>query len=155
MLAYTPLPPLFEQGISVALTSGEYFQQCSDGTILMGGCNTVAPGEDKGIWEMVPSPVVQTALEAVLSQLFPDLNSLRVSQRWAGLLDYTTDWLPIVDRLPTIPRAFVICGLSGHGMPFGMHFGRLLAEAVSRDQLPEALAPYRLKRPTLRSWDRM
>lgn len=154
MLAYAPLPPLFSQGISATVTSGEYFQQLPGGSLLIGGCNTVAPGEDKGIWEMTPSSVVQTAIEAVLPQLFPDLTQLQVIERWAGLLDYTTDWHPIVSRLPGMPRILVVCGLSGHGMPFGMRFGSLIAEAVMSGQTPEALAPYRLDRPTLQVWDR-
>lgn len=155
MLAYAPLPPIFEHGISATITSGEYFQQMPDGTIVIGGCNTVAPREDRWVWEMMPSPVVQTAIEDVLPQLFPDLAQLQVVLRWGGLLDYTTDWHPIVDRLPTNSRTFVVCGLSGHGMPFGLRFGSLLAEAVSSGHLPDALQPYRLGRPTLQPWDRM
>jgi gamma-glutamylputrescine oxidase len=153
MLAYAPMPHFFEQGISATVTSGEYFQQISDGTILIGGCNTVAAEEDKGVWEMRPSPVVQTAIESVLPQLFPDLARLQVTQRWAGLLDYTTDWHPIVDRLPASSRVLVVCGLSGHGMPFGMRFGHLLADTVSSGKLSEALLPYRLARPTLQAWE--
>jgi gamma-glutamylputrescine oxidase len=134
------------------MTDGEYFQQTPDGTILIGGCNTVAPGEDIGVWEMTPLPVVQTAIEAVLPRLFPTLAPLRVVQRWAGLLDYTTDRHPIVDRLPSMPQVLFVCGLSGHGMPFGLRFGQLLTEAVMRETLPSALKPYRLDRPTLQKW---
>ncbi len=155
MLAYAPLPPVFSLGISAAVTSGEYFQQTPDGSILIGGCHTVAPGEDRGVQDMTPLPAVQTALEAVLPRLFPVLApSLQVIQRWAGLLDYTTDRHPIVDFVPTMPRVLVVCGLSGHGMPFGLRFGQLLTEAVARGTLPETLKPYRLDRPTLKKWGR-
>jgi gamma-glutamylputrescine oxidase len=152
MLAYAPVPPVFSHGMSADITAGEYFQQTPDGTILIGGCNTVAPGEDMGVWEMTPLPVVQTAIEAVLPRLFPTLAPLRIIQRWAGLLDYTTDSHPIVDCLPTTPRVLIVCGFSGHGMPFGLRFGQLLAEAVVSGMLPSALKPYRLDRPTLKKW---
>lgn len=152
MLAYAPLPSVFSHGIAADITSGEYFQQAPDGPILIGGCNTVAPGNDCGMWEMVPSPVVQTALEAVLPRLFPDLTSLQVTRRWAGLLDYTTDSHPIVDTLPTMPQVLVVCGLSGHGMPFGLRFGQLLTEAVVHGALPSELKAYRLDRPSLQKW---
>ena len=155
MLAYAPVPPLFSPGISACITCGEYFQQLPDGVILIGGCHTVAPGSDIGIHEMVPLPVVQAALETALPRLFPTLAPLlHVTQRWAGLLDYTTDNHPIVDCLPAMPHVFIVCGLSGHGMPFGMRFGQLLAEAVVSGMMPTALRPYRLDRPTLKKWTR-
>jgi gamma-glutamylputrescine oxidase len=152
MLAYAPLPPVFSQGISAEVVAGEYFQQTMDGAILIGGCNTVAPGEDRGVWEMTPLPVVQAAIEEVLPRLFPQLAPLRVVERWAGLLDYTTDSQPIVDALPTIPHVFILCGFSGHGMPFGLRFGQAVTEAVVRGAVPAALKPYRLERPTLKKW---
>lgn len=54
MLAYAPLPPVFSHGMLVHATAGEYFQQTPNGTILIGGCNTVAPRGDRGVWEMSP-----------------------------------------------------------------------------------------------------
>ena len=152
MLAYAPIPPVFSTGISARVTAGEYFQQTPDGTILIGGCNTVAPEEDMGIWEMTPLPVVQSAIEAVLPRLFPALAPLSVIERWAGLLDCTTDSHPIVDTMPTMPRVLVVCGFSGHGMPFGLRFGQLITEAVMSGTLPLALKPYQLDRPTLKRW---
>jgi gamma-glutamylputrescine oxidase len=153
MLAYAPLPPVFSHGISADIVAGEYFQQTPDGSILIGGCNTVAPGEDIGVWEMTPLPVVQTAIETVLPRLFPALAPLQVVQRWAGLLDCTTDRHPIVDAASTIPHVLVVCGLSGHGMPFGLRFGQLVSDAVVNGALPSVLKPYQLDRPTLKKWD--
>jgi gamma-glutamylputrescine oxidase len=152
MLAYAPLPPVFSQSISADIMAGEYFQQTPDGTILIGGCNTAAPGEDRGVWETVPLPVVQRAIETILPRLFPSLGPLQVVQRWAGLLDCTTDRHPIVDYAPMQSRVLVVCGLSGHGMPFGLRFGQLLSEAVVHGTLPPALKPYRLDRPTVHQW---
>ncbi len=149
MLAYAPLPPVFSAGISA---SEEYIQQIPDGTILIGGCHTVAPGEDRGVWETTPLPVVQTAIEAVLPQLFPTLTPLQVVQRWAGLLDCTTDSHPIADRLPSMPHVLIVCGFSGHGMYFGLRFGQLLTEAVVSGTLPATLKPYQLNRPSLKKW---
>lgn len=153
MLAYAPIAPVFSHALSADILAGEYFQQTPDGTILIGGCNTVAPGEDMGVWEMTTLPVVQNAIEAVLPRLFPSLSPLlQVVERWAGLLDCTTDRHPVVDRTPTMPQVLFVCGFSGHGMPFGLRFGQLLTEAVMSGTLPSALKPYRLERPTLKPW---
>lgn len=152
MLSYVPVAPVFTIGISAAVTADEYWQQTPDGTILIGGCGSVAPNEDVGIWENSPTQVVQDAIEQILPRLFPALASMQVAQRWAGLLDYTTDNHPIVDRVPDMPNVFFLCGFSGHGMPYGMRFGQLLAEAVQNGELSPALQPFRLDRPTLRKW---
>jgi glycine/D-amino acid oxidase-like deaminating enzyme len=150
VLAYAPTAPVFASGMSVALTpTGEYWQQAPDGTIVLGGCRAVAPGSDIGVCESAPTPEVQTALEQILPRLFPSLVGLRVARRWAELMAFTTDYLPIVDRAPSLEHAWVVGGFCGHGMPFGMRLGQLLAEAALSGVAPAALASFRLDRPTL------
>jgi glycine/D-amino acid oxidase-like deaminating enzyme len=150
MLAYAPIEPVFPTGVTADVVAGEYWQQTRDGTILIGGCGSVAPGEDIGIWESQATMVVQEAIEQILPRLFPSLSHLQVVRRWAGLMGSTSDSHPIVDRAPNMPGVFVVGGFSGHGMPFGLCFGQLLATAVISGALPSAFEPYRLNRPTLK-----
>jgi glycine/D-amino acid oxidase-like deaminating enzyme len=97
-LAFAPAPAIFAHGMGAALTpTGEYWQQAPDGTIVLGGCRAVAPGQDVGIRDSRPTPEVQTALEQALPQLFPALVGLRVARRWAGPMAFTADYLPIAD----------------------------------------------------------
>ena len=152
MLAYAPVKPVFATGLSATVTTDEYWQQTPDGVILIGGCGSVAPNEDMGIWESVPTAIVQQAIERVLPRLFPYFTPPQVIRRWAGLLDYTTDSHPIVDRVPGMDHVFFVAGFSGHGMPYGMRFGQLLAQAVHSSDLPSALRPFRLDRPSLKKW---
>jgi gamma-glutamylputrescine oxidase len=150
-LAYAPVEPIFTTAVFAALTATEeYWQQTPDGSIVLGGCRALAPGRDMGVWEAVPTPDVQEALEQILPRLFPQLPRLQVVQRWAGLMDFTPDCIPIVDRVPGIEHAWFVAGLSGHGMPFSMLIGRMLAEAVQTEKLPAALWPLRFGRETLR-----
>ena len=152
MLAYASLPPVFSMGISAHIEAGEYWQQTPDGTILIGGCNTVAPRGDLGVWETQPTMIVQEAIEQILPRLFPSLAPLQVVQRWAGTLGCTTDRQPIVDWVPGLSHVCFVGGFTGHGMPFGMRFGQLLAETVMREIMPAELKPYRRDRPTLKMW---
>ena len=69
--------------------------------------------------------------------------------RWAGLMAFTADYLPVTDRAPALPGAWVTGGFCGHGMPFGMRLGQLLAEAAATGARPAELAPLRIDRPTL------
>ena len=150
VLAYAPMPPVFPLGLGAAVTpTGEYWQQTPDGSIVLGGCRADAPGLDVGVREGVPTPEVQARLEQVLPRLFPRLEGLRVARRWAGLMAFTADYLPVADRAPDLPGVWVTGGFCGHGMPFGMRLGQLLAEAATTGAAPAELAPLRLDRPTL------
>jgi gamma-glutamylputrescine oxidase len=150
VLAYHPIPPLFQTALSVDTALGEYSQQALDGTIILGGCRAIAQGHDIGVRASEPTADVQAALEEVFPQLFPRLTGLQVAQRWAGLMAFTRDHLPVADRAPGLPNAWVVGGFCGHGMPFGMRFGQLLAEAVASKTAPAALAPFRIERASLK-----
>jgi glycine/D-amino acid oxidase-like deaminating enzyme len=151
-LAFAPLPPIFAHGMGAALTpTGEYWQQTPDGTIVLGGCRAVAPGQDVGIRDSWPTPEVQAALEQALPSLFPRLAELRVARRWAGLMAFTADYVPIADRAPDLPNTWVVGGFCGHGMPFGMRLGQLLAQAAASGAPPARLAPFRIERITLQT----
>jgi glycine/D-amino acid oxidase-like deaminating enzyme len=154
MLAYAPIAPIFDTGISVDIVDGEYLHQTPSGSILVGGCGILASNAGVGIWESVPLPPVQEALERIVPRIFPALTpQLHVTQRWAGLMGCTTDLHPIVDYAPSHPGVLFVGGFSGHGMPFGLRFGQLLSEAALSGELPAALWPFRLDRPSLGRWD--
>lgn len=152
VLAYAPVPPVFATAVFTSITeTEEYWQQTLDGSIVLGGCRALAPGRDVAVWEQTPTPEVQQGLEQIFPRLFPQFTDLHVAQRWAGLMAFTPDRIPIIDRVPGLANAWFIGGLSGHGMPFGMLIGQMLAEAVQTGQTPERLWPFRFARETLRA----
>ncbi|HLU35150.1 MAG TPA: FAD-dependent oxidoreductase, partial [Thermomicrobiales bacterium] len=79
----------------------------------------------------------------------PDLAGLRVARRWAGLMAFTSDYVPVADAAPEMPNVWVGGGFCGHGMPFGPRIGQLLADAAMSGQTPEALHPFRANRESL------
>ena len=152
MLSYAPMPDVFPGAMSASLSSTEeYWQQRADGTFLLGGCRDVAPNADRQVMQSIPTPEVQTALEGVFPRLFPHLKPLRVQQRWAGLMAFTPDLLPIADQVADLPGVWVVGGFSGHGMPFSMQLSQLLAEAITTGRSPSGLDFFRQDRPTLRT----
>lgn len=151
-LAYEPIAPVFRTGCSAELTpTGEYWHQTAAGTIVIGGCRTAAADHDVGMRPQTASTEVQAAIETILPRLFPQLPPLRVARRWAGMMAFTPDYTPIVDRVPELPGAWAVGGFSGHGMPFGMVLGRALAHSVLEDAPVPLLAPFGLGRASLRS----
>ncbi|GAB4443631.1 MAG: FAD-binding oxidoreductase [Chloroflexi bacterium OHK40] len=149
-LATAPRAPALSCGFGASLTpTGEYGQQTATGAVVFGGCRAVAPSRDVGARTLVPSAEVQAALDAALGRLFPALAGAPVARRWAGLMAFTSDYLPIAGADPTLPGLWYSGGFCGHGMPFAMPFGRLLADAALSGVAPSALAPFRRDRPTL------
>jgi len=150
IIAYDPWSPVFSSGVGASVSAtGEYWQQTPDGSIVIGGCRADAPNGDVGVRDMVPTPDVTGAIEAVLPRLFPELSGLKVARRWAGLMAFTSDYLPVADAVPGMPGVWVTGGFCGHGMPFGPRIGQLLAEAAVTGSTPSALTPLRIDRPTL------
>ncbi len=151
ILSYAPVPSVFTTGVGASVTpTGEYWQQTPDGAIVIGGCRADAPGADVGVRDMVPTEDVIAKIQAVLPRLFPQLAGLQVAERWAGLMAFTSDYLPVADAAPNLPGVWVTGGFSGHGMPYGPRVGQLLAEAAQTNRTPDALAPLRINRPSLR-----
>ena len=149
VIAYDPLPTIFTTGVGASVTpTGEYWQQTLDGSIVLGGCRADAPGGDVGVRTPIPTPEVIAALEAVFP-VFPELPGMRAARSWAGLMAFTSDYLPVADAAPDMPGVWVAGGFCGHGMPFGPRLGQLLAEAAASGETPAALAPLRIARPSL------
>jgi glycine/D-amino acid oxidase-like deaminating enzyme len=150
ILAYEPADRAFDCGLGAAITpTGEYWQQTPDGSIVIGGCRADAPGGDVGVREMTPTPDVTAKIEDVIPRLFPKLAGLPVARRWAGLMAFTSDYLPVADAVPDMPGVWVTGGYCGHGMPFGPIVGQLLADAAVTGHTPSALAALALDRPSL------
>lgn len=150
ILNFAPLPPVFQCGVGASVTpTGEYWHQTPEGAIVLGGCRAAAPDGEVGLLAEGITPEVQSALDGVFPLLFPQLSGLKVARRWSGPMAFTRDFNPIADRVPGVDHAWVAGGFCGHGMPFGMRLGQLLAEAATTGERPEGMAALRLDRPSL------
>lgn len=150
VLATAPVPRAFSCGMSAQVTpTEEYWQQTPSGSILLGGCRAVRPDRDVGTDDSAPTTDVQTALERVLPWLFPALPKLEITHRWAGVMAFTPDRLPIVDRVHGLPRTWILSSCSGHGMSLIPRLAEHVAAAVTGAALPAAMAGLGLDRPGL------
>jgi glycine/D-amino acid oxidase-like deaminating enzyme len=140
MLATSPLPPLFRVGLAIDWGT-VYWRQASDGVVVLGGYRNLDPGVETGADEVI-NPRIQDSLTRFLPETFPDFPPFRVGQRWAGIMDCTTDGRPLIGALPGAPNRWVIAGFGGHGMPGALGAGRELAEALRSRQVPSVLDPY-------------
>ena len=147
LIATSPMPHMFPCGMAAQLTShGEYWQQQAGGTILLGGCRSVAPPPADPLVQRA-QPEVHQALEHVLPTLFPDIGGIGVQRGWAGAMAFTPDWIPVVDEVAE--SVWAIGGFCGHGMPFGASIGRILAAHLVNGSPLAEVVHLGLHRPTL------
>lgn len=104
-----------------------YWRKAEARTLLIGGKRLVDDGEDCAEFDKISS-VVQDSLELYLSDQLG--LKFRIIQRWAGTMGFTSNELPIMGKIQAPLEAYMIGGFSGHGMGFGFHCGKELAEVV-------------------------
>jgi glycine/D-amino acid oxidase-like deaminating enzyme len=101
----------------------DYAQQLPNGAIAFGGCRDVDAHAERAN-EAFPTPPVQKALE----NRFTEVTGLapRVTHRWASLVGYTSDGLPVLEQVR--PRIWATGGYSGTGNLLGAVCGRAAAQ---------------------------
>src|SRR5690606_34009836 len=89
-----------------------------DGRLLIGGGRKQnKPLEHDTTDDRVTDPV-QRVLDAYLRAKFPDVEE-PVERRWAGIMGFTPDGLPLVGTLPGKPNVGFAVGFNGHGLALG------------------------------------
>ena len=105
----------------------DYWQQLPDGRLVIGGWRD-ANLEGEFTRDEEPTPLVQSRIDAFLAEVFSDPPT--VTHRWAGLLGFTPDLLPLVGPLAGRDGVWVALGYSGHGNVLGFTCGELLARRL-------------------------
>lgn len=136
MLATEPLPTF----LNLPIYSHEgyfYIRQRTDGRVMLGGARHLHEAEEVG-YDTITTPAVQTSLEAYLREHFPDLGGASIERRWSGTMGFSPDSLPVFGHLDELPGTHFACGFTGHGMGYGLRFGRLMARTALGEADPAA-----------------
>jgi glycine/D-amino acid oxidase-like deaminating enzyme len=115
----------------------EYWRQEPSGELLVGGHAAADKGRGVGSYSMATRREVAPRLAALLGRFHPALRDARVVRVWAGLLDFASLEIPMAGALPAedgtpVPGAYVICGLTGHGLPYSAVLALLVSEQIER-----------------------
>jgi glycine/D-amino acid oxidase-like deaminating enzyme len=86
------------------------------------------------------------AVRGYLDGVPVDVTADRVDDAWVGLRPMSVDGLPIVDRLPSRPNAFVATGHGMLGLMLGPATGQALAQFIATGRRPPVLEPFRADR---------
>jgi gamma-glutamylputrescine oxidase len=103
-----------------------YWRQRDDGRILLGGWRDTAVADEVGT-DAVPNPAVQRHLDAHLEAL--DV-AAPVTHRWAGIMGFSPDELPLAGAVPGMPGVHVCGGYTGHGMGFAVNATRVVVDSL-------------------------
>jgi gamma-glutamylputrescine oxidase len=148
MLATAPVDPFLD--VPVYSHEGFYYvRQRSDGRILLGGARHLYENDEVG-YETVTSPGVQDALETYLNEHFPKIAGTAIERRWSGIMGFSPDGIPVAGPRDGQPNVFFACGLTGHGMSYGVRLGRLMARLALDlpDEAADLFSPGRFASPT-------
>jgi hypothetical protein len=101
-----------------------YWRMNHQREIIVGGKRTLDESGEVGEFEKV-TPLIQKALEQYLDKLGL---KFQVTHRWAGIMGFTDDELPIIDKVSSPLETYFIGGFSGHGMGLGFLSGKEMAQ---------------------------
>lgn len=121
-----------------------YWRQAPSGAVLAGGLGQLDRPSDPRRRQAV-NHVVQNEVVRALDRVFPGRTLPPVRRRWAGLMDATPDYRPIVDRLPDT-GVWIIAGFGGHGLPPALGIGRAVANSLCEGTIGSEIMPYGLAR---------
>lgn len=95
-----------------------YYRMDFDGRLLIGGGRKQNKPAEHDTSDDRTTPGVQGVLDAYLRERFPDVTA-PVERRWAGIMGFTPDGLPLVGTLPDLPDVGFAVGFNGHGLAMG------------------------------------
>lgn len=118
-LATAPLAEPVVNAVGYSDYGYMYYRDLPDGGLLLGGGRKHHKAAENDTWEDRTTDVVQGTLNAYLKRYFPDVTA-PIIRRWAGIMGFTPDGLPLVGTLPHDKRISFGVGLNGHGLSLGM-----------------------------------
>jgi len=121
----------------------EYCRQLPDRRLLLGGWRRPHASRREVCQENEPDDVVQDGLIRFASRHFPEIETHSVD-RWSGTMGFTPDGLPLLGRLPDLPRAHFAMGFGGRGLAWAFVVADQLVELMLHDAAPGVLSTARL-----------
>jgi glycine/D-amino acid oxidase-like deaminating enzyme len=106
-----------------------YYRPTDDGRVVVGG-GRLEQLEHEYTDEETVTAGVQARLDAFLAEWL-GLGGARVTHRWAGVMGFSADLLPVVGELPDSPGIYVAGGYSGVGNVLGHLCGSIAADLIA------------------------
>lgn len=115
MLVTEPLPQSAIASCGYSDYGYMYYRMTFDGRFLLGGARHHYQALEDNTTEDRLNALVQAKLDEYLARWFPDVTA-PIARRWAGIMGFSVDGLPLVGTLPDIDRVGFAVGYTGHGL---------------------------------------
>ena len=115
----------------------QYWRQLPEGRLVVGGWRNRSFDTEFQTFDETPNESVQRHLDAFVHETL-SLPQVRIVHRWAGIMGFTPDRLPLIEQLPGIPRCYIAGGYTGHGNTFAIQAAQLIGELVLGKTNPDA-----------------
>ncbi|MBK8136380.1 MAG: FAD-binding oxidoreductase [Chloroflexi bacterium] len=119
-----------------------YYRMTFDGRLLIGGGRKLYKDLENDTTDDRVTTPVQAHLDAYLATRFGDVKA-KVDRRWAGIMGFTPDGLPLVGTLPDMPDVGFAAGFNGHGLALGAGTGERAVEMLLHGTHPGAVSASR------------
>jgi gamma-glutamylputrescine oxidase len=133
VLATAPLDRVIVPFPMYASHGYQYWRQTAEGRLVVGGWRDMDMAGEVGHDERLHG-----AIQPMLTAFAESIAGLRteVEYRWAGIMGFTPDMMPLAGHVPTAPGVFVAAGYSGHGVAMAFMTGARVASMISGGEGP-------------------
>ncbi|HWZ18822.1 MAG TPA: FAD-binding oxidoreductase [Ktedonobacteraceae bacterium] len=116
----------------------QYWRQLPDGRLVVGGWRNRSFDTELQTYDETPNEAIQQHLDAFVHETLK-LPHVNITNRWAGIMGFTADNLPLIGHLPGVPNCFIAGGYTGHGNAFAIHAAKLVSELVQGKMNPDVV----------------
>jgi len=109
----------------------QYWRQVA-GRLLVGGWRNQSFATE-AVADELPACEVQQHLDAFVHETL-NLPQVRIAARWAGVMAFSADALPLVGPLAGTEHCFLGGGYTGHGNAYAVHAAAMLSEMVQGNE---------------------
>jgi glycine/D-amino acid oxidase-like deaminating enzyme len=108
----------------------QYWRQTASGRLVLGGWRDLDPVTEVGEEERLHA-LIHEALDRFAGEVHA-CHGLdpQVEHRWAGIMGFTPDHMPLVGAIPGTDGAAIAAGYSGHGVAMAFFCGMLAGRTV-------------------------
>lgn len=127
----------------------QYWRQLPDGRLVVGGWRNHSFATEATDDE-TPGPPVQDYLERfVRDTLRLPESRAPIARRWAGIMAFSADGLPLVGGVPGAERCYVSGAYTGHGNAYALLAAQVIADLIRGRAHPDAdlFDPARFRAP--------
>jgi gamma-glutamylputrescine oxidase len=114
----------------------QYWRQLEDGRLVIGGWRNRSFDTEASTLDETPAEAVQQHLDAFVHETLR-LPDVRIEQRWAGIMAFSSDGLPLIGNLPGTSDCYISGGYTGHGNAYALQAGKMISELIQGKKHPD------------------